>query len=268
MTAEKESFGPHNWMLGTTYSLANPVDLHKIKRAGIQCLELTWHTLDIFDPEVKSTFDETVKHAKELGLNIGSIHIPYGTNWDPSNPNEHIREAVVKKVCKILTYAKEWNVKIVVFHPSWEPISPEERADRLNICKETLGIIAEEASSLGVHLAVECLPRTCLGNCGDEIEYLVADHPNLGICCDVNHLFKELPEQFIKRLGAKIITTHISDNDGNDEKHWLPGEGVIHWDSVVNALAGVNYNGVFLYETSNRDPERIKENWKWLKGIK
>ncbi|MEC0204624.1 hypothetical protein P4H39_18635 [Paenibacillus lautus] len=64
--------------------------------------------------------------------------------------------------------------------------------------------------------------RLCLGNTGWEIGNLLAADPRLGICCDVNHLLKEAPEDFIREQDKRIFTVHMSDCDGKDERHWMP----------------------------------------------
>jgi sugar phosphate isomerase/epimerase len=51
-------------------------------------------------------------------------------------------------------------------------------------------------------------------------------------------------------LGARLLTLHCSDNDGVDERHWLPGDqrGVVDWDAFFRGLAAVCYRGPFVYE--------------------
>lgn len=47
---------------------------------------------------------------------------------------------------------------------------------------------------------------------------------------DTNHLLKDLTEEFIKNLGLKVVTLHVSDYDRIDERHWIPGKGVNDWN--------------------------------------
>lgn len=255
---------PEAWRIGTSYNSANPVDLKEIKQAGMSCIELTWFSLDLFDPEVKKRLDAIISEANELGIEVWSAHIPFGTDWDPSSEDTRVREIVIRKVSDMFAILHEWGIRTAVFHPSWEPVLPEERERRLELCKTTLNVLGNMASELGIRLAVECLPRTCIGNRASEIEYLVANHPGLGICCDVNHLFQERPQQFIDRVGSRIVTTHISDNDGIDEKHWLPGDGVIHWREVISSLTSAGYTGPFMYEARTQNPFVLMENWRRL----
>ena len=80
---------------------------------------------------------------------------------------------------------------------------------------------------------------------------LIDDVPfeTVGLCLDVNHPkgYEQLPD-IVKQLGEKIITLHISDYDGIDEKHWMPFKGDIDWGAFANALSEINYAGAFIYE--------------------
>jgi sugar phosphate isomerase/epimerase len=105
-------------------------------------------------------------------------------------------------------------------------------------------------------LALECLPRTCLGNTADELLQIVSAVGNdLGVCFDSNHLLKEKPEEFVAKTGSRIVTVHLSDFDGVDERHWLPGTGIINWTEVVSELVKSGYQGPFMFEASKHKPE-------------
>ena len=70
-------------------------------------------------------------------------------------------------------------------------------------------------------------------------------------------LTEEKTTDFIKNVGNKIISTHISDYDFVNERHWLPGEGDIDWLQLSNALKEINYSGVWLYELGLNPPKTI-----------
>jgi len=67
------------------------------------------------------------------------------------------------------------------------------------------------------------------------------------------------------------LTLHVSDYDGIEEKHWLPGLGVIDWLEFLNALREAGYQGAFIYEArfdaSNMEEaiSTIEENYRMLK---
>ena len=120
---------------------------------------------------------------------------------------------------------------------------------------------------------MEFLPRTCPGNCVDELfDFLDGISGDVaGVCLDVNHanLGQDILAN-IGRLGERIISLHISDNDAIDERHWLPGQGALDWPAIVVALRGCGYRGPFLYESA-RDraggvvtAQVIRENYERL----
>ena len=63
----------------------------------------------------------------------------------------------------------------------------------------------------------------------------------------------------IKKVGANIVSTHVSDYDKIDEKHWLPGEGVADFHAIFSALWDTGYSGPWLYELSlTNTPKRTR----------
>jgi len=144
--------------------------------------------------------------------------------------------------------------RILVVHGSSEPIEEDERPQRIAQCKSSLSRLVKRAEALGVKLALELLPRTCLGNTADELEMLLADLPSdhAGFCLDTNHLSNPSRlDDAVIQLGKRIITLHISDYDARPpeyERHWMPFHGVVDWGSFANALYDIQYNGAFIYE--------------------
>ena len=80
------------------------------------------------------------------------------------------------------------------------------------------------------------------------------------VCFDTNHLLKENPVDFIHKIGKRIITTHVSDYDFINERHWLPGEGGLDWQAILHALKDVGYSGMWLYEIGFSCPKTILRN--------
>ena len=64
-------------------------------------------------------------------------------------------------------------------------------------------------------------------------------------------------EDFIKKLGSKIVTLHVSDYDFRNERHWLPYEGKNNWVDIVTLLEEAGYCGPFMYEISPKTPDSI-----------
>lgn len=195
--------------------------------------------------------------ADEYGVELWSFHLPFCPFQyiDISSPELAERSVIYLK--GVMKKARDIGIKLFVIHASGEPISDTERPERMKIAKKSLAELAECATSLGATLAVEDLPRSCLGNTIADMQELISAHPDLKICFDTNHLLTEDAVDFIDTLGDKIVTTHISDYDFVNERHWLPGEGKLNWQAILEALKRANYNGPWLYEIDFECPNTI-----------
>jgi len=78
------------------------------------------------------------------------------------------------------------------------------------------------------------------------------------VCFDTNHLLSQPIKEFIEDIGDKIITTHVSDYDFKNERHWLPGEGKTNWIELIETLEKVGYNGPILYELGLTPPNSLE----------
>lgn len=258
------------WILATSVSIReefSPETFTQLKEAGIDYAELGLRAPQFYtDSSEREEFCRHIKEvAQEAGVKIWSIHIPYGKQWDISDPFETVRQEVIKQHQKLFEIFEFLQPQKAIIHPSFEPNPPEEHEARMEACRKSLSALAAEAKTYGVELVIECLPRTCLGNSSEEILWLLEGNENLGVCCDVNHLLKETPEEFIQKVGRRITTLHISDYDGLDEKHWAPGEGIIDWNLVIASLLAADYSGPFLFEYRDT-PEKKMLVWQKLKS--
>ena len=95
--------------------------------------------------------------------------------------------------------------------------------------KESIDKLLPAAKEIGTQLCIENLPRIYLGRTSSEIWFLIQDYPEVIVCFDSNHLLIEDHNLFFQNVGHRIGTIHTSDYDKVDERHWMPGLGVIDW---------------------------------------
>lgn len=191
------------------------------------------------------------KNADAAGIQILSFHLPFSYVMNIACLKEEDRQNVVATHKRLMKEAASVGISRFVIHPSAEPIPEEERPLWLQSAKKSLKELAEFAASLDAVLCVEDLPRSCLGNTADEMLELIGVDDRLRVCFDVNHLCLNnggTHQEFIDKLGDKIVTTHMSDYDFVDEKHFFPGVGMINWKALVEGLETIDYCGPFLYE--------------------
>ena len=220
----------------------------------------------------------TVKNLLETqSLRASSIHSLFGIQSDYSSLAPEVWGQAITDGLQAVEIATELNIPIIVAHASAEPILPEERSRRFQRAIQGLTMVGKQAKATGRRIAIEYLPRTCLGNNLAELTALLdrLEDDLFGVCLDVNHLmgrYAELP-QVVRALGKRLIATHISDCDAVDEKHWLPGKGVLDWPPFIQSLREIEYTGPFTYEceVAGDNPAdklaRLRENFHWLGGL-
>ena len=225
----------------------------EIHDSGIEVLEIAMGAEDYPDAD----FYGTAAVAKRHGLDIGSLHLPIAPQqvYDVTNKNATgamaYQSELVKRACGIL------GAKHIVIHSGGEPLREDERAERIVMAGEKLPKLADIAAEYGADICIEGLPRTCLGRDSDEILAMLAYDDRLRVCFDANHIFRESEVEFIRKLGKRIATTHISDRDEINERHWMPGEGQRDWIAIIDALEEVGYEGDWVYEVDRGLPKTI-----------
>ena len=73
--------------------------------------------------------------------------------------------------------------------------------------------------------------------------------------------------QNIVTLGDKLKGLHISDNFGDCHHHSWPFAGIINFDSIMQGLLDVNFDGFFNFEASytllhHQEPPRFRQPWE------
>lgn len=239
--------------LSTTAS-SNSEELFRACRdAGVAVVEISRPKAEVDALD----YAELKRISDKYGVKIWSFHLPFYPfdEIDISKPS--LAEGSVKYLCNIIDKATSIGIDKFIIHASGESIGDDERKERMECAKKSLFALAEYAMARGAVICVEDLPRTCLGRSIDDIKELLDAHTALRVCFDTNHLLYEDNIKFIRELGDKIVTLHVSDYDMINERHWLPGEGKNDWKGILEALSDIGYNGPWLYEMDFVLPKTI-----------
>lgn len=242
-------------------------NINEVRDAGIRYVEVvTTPFVRKFPMEEFAPRMEQIRvWIENAGLEVWSVHLPYGKGWDISITDETARQKVVKKMCKSIDVAASFKPCRLILHPSADKIEDADRQARLEAARKSIGEIAAYVQGTGMVICVEDLPRACLGRESSEIEYLISPYPDVMVCFDSNHLLKESHESFFKALGPRIKTIHASDYDRVDERHWPLGKGVVDWPAFMEGLRSNGYDGVFMHEVRGSEditPATIREDYE------
>jgi sugar phosphate isomerase/epimerase len=247
--------------------------LDELTSAGVETFEINARQLSL--PDQRDAARTLLN--RQQGPRVSTLHALFGPEYDFSRLELEQWHTAVDRAVESVELAAELNIPILVVHASYEPILPEERMRRLERVIKGLTLVGAKAKTTGRRIAIEYLPRTCLGNSLAELNLLVdrLGEETFGVCLDVNHLmaqYAQLP-QITRALNRRLIATHISDCDEVDEKHWLPGKGVLDWPGFMQALRAIDYHGPFTYECDiegdslHEKLTRLQDNFNWLANL-
>ena len=230
----------------------------KLQEANINGIEISMN----YDDYQYINFKEISELSKKYSVNLWSFHLPFypfETN-NISSLDENVRKNTIEYLEGFIKKGADIGIDKFIIHPSGEPNLDSERQEKMKRSMESLDILAEIAHKVGAIIAVEDLPRTCLGHNAEEIATLISANDKLRVCFDTNHLTVDNNIRFLEKLGDKIVTIHVSDYDFIDERHWLPGEGKINWQEFYNKFNTIDYKGLWLYEISLSSEKTMKRN--------
>jgi len=262
----KLEVGFHSWSFA---SLRLEEALKRISDAGFAEVEINANSKRHLNPRFfpRGELPHLRRLLEDLSLHPNSVHAPF-SELDLSTPRSDLRRQTVDLLADTLEYCRAIGCPIMVVHPNHTdslPIGPE--AMKRNSV-EALRELANRAEDLGVKIALENMIDKEGGRFGSRVADLrkiieEAGSPLMGICLDTGHT-NLLPgsnvsqEEEIAQTGELLWTLHIDDNDGREDRHWLPGEGNIDWNQIIKGLRRANYQGVFMMEIQERtDPDEL-----------
>lgn len=229
-------------------------------RGGLDYIEVTINDFWRKTPnEVRERAASAKDDIEASGLKVWSVHLPFSRTLDISVLDSVARASNVAFIAEMMKMSAElFMPQLFVLHPSSEPITAEERQQRLRNSHASIGLLADVARELGITLCVENLPRTCLGQTGEEMLALIEGYPDVRLCLDTNHLFYQTHADYFKAVGKGLIATvHLSDYDFENECHWIPGKGQIDWAIIGKGLKKAGYKGIFMFECYGEPQELL-----------
>jgi sugar phosphate isomerase/epimerase len=253
-----------------------PGDLALLREAGVDYLEISFlhRRLDYGN---ERSMDELVEAVRKLNIRVQSVHAlggVYGEGVDPSALAEDKRRWSVEKIQIGADLLSRLGGRFLVVHASGSLDELEDRDTRMERAAQSLWELVGYCAPKGIVIAVENLPGDRLCNSLEELRALVerfAPH-EVGICYDSGHAnLMGDPVAAFRRIQDRVVTFHISDNDGLQDDHAFPLTGTVRWPAFMEALRESGYDGIFTYETQARksaraELEEIKRNYARLVG--
>ena len=215
------------------------------------------------DEEILEYFRPYKEAAEKYGVAFSQAHAPF-PSWIKDKPetNEYLIHALEKAlmVCgylncpylivhpffpgynDTLTSEEEWNINI----ESYSRLIPASKKYGVKVCLENMFT----SSRRKIYAAICDNP--------DEVNrYIdtlneIAGEKCFAFCLDTGHALLVGSEirTLINKLGNRIETLHIHDNDGRDDQHLSPYMGILDWDRFIAGMRDIGYKGVLSFETA------------------
>ena len=222
-----------------------------IKAAGFNGILLWWS--DEF-AEVDGNKFLHPDLVRKNNLFIENIHTPYnGINclWTESIDGDDFERILTDSIDECSRF--EISTAVVHICQGYNP--PPVNQIGLNRIKR----LVEIAERKNINLALENLRRP------DYLDFVFANIQSnkLGFCFDSGHEnCYTKGTDLLSKYGSKLMALHLHDNDGTDDQHLRPGEGIIDWDVIIKKLKETRYSGTialevinqFSYSSENKNP--------------
>jgi sugar phosphate isomerase/epimerase len=218
--------------------------LERVRGAGFWGVEIfcARQHLDYYD---KAQINELGHWFRDSELVMHSLHSPMYSDdvWGRSGPNAVLditestkarRIAVVDEIKRALEIAEAVPFRYLVQHVG---VSGEERDERkIEAAFSSLDEIHVFASQRGVEVLLENIPND-LSSAAALNDFLAQTHLNLNYCFDAGHahMGSGIAKEF-DLMKERIRSTHLHDNDGQDDLHQFPSRGAIDWRATMALL--------------------------------
>jgi sugar phosphate isomerase/epimerase len=188
--------------------------------------------------------------------------MPFGEHMDLACPDRGRRAKMIEEQKQALGYATDLGCKTATIHiGAFESAFLQTpNSDIRPFVVDSLEKLLPEAEKLGILLAIEnSFERS---NTPDEVLYYISqcDSPALGVCFDSGHanLMENFPgKEYSKYFGGvtiawrdsmeycndaldkllpHIVTCHLHDNNGYEDSHRMPFDGITDWDKLMKKL--------------------------------
>lgn len=249
----------------STWTFEN-VDLHtalrQIAAHGFQTVEL-WGDTVHFDPRAGIDRSLIRKWVAETGLSIHSVHSPFRRFRHYSDAKEFstYRQSLWHTTiddCAAL------DIPLMVVH-GLDRKEYNYRFDEVQVVRDSLADLVEYGRHRNVTIALENIAN---GNDPLEIRCWLQDHVRnfsgigLKYCLDIGHAVLNGADLYreIDAVGKDLVTFHIHNNNGREDTHALPDNGVIDWPALRAYLRDGRYDGQFVMEVyGGENPSSVLE---------
>jgi sugar phosphate isomerase/epimerase len=190
-----------------------------------------------------------------------------------------IRQAVSDRLVQTLDICAELGATHMVVHSPLEflgtpfaPLTPSPMGiDLLGIIQETLREAVTHAEKIGCTIVIENIfdqnPDYWVAMAKSFNSEFVRSSLDTGHAY-VNHkISAPPPDYWVRTAGTMLGHIHLQDTDGYADRHWLPGEGLINWKSLFDAISKLEQKPRLILELADQTAICDAAEWLTQRGL-
>ena len=183
-----------------------------------------------------------------------------GPGCNPASPLPEERAFATSHYKEVVDLAADLGAGLVLYVCGWQ-VYGTSREQAFDWSRAALAEIAAHAADKGVTIAIE--PTSADSNLIDTADHALelmraTAQSNVKVMFDTFHALyrNEVSADYVRAMGSDLAHVHFADRD-----RLPPGEGVIDWRGVLQALKDIDFQGHVTMEigfnTRTVDPDRI-----------
>lgn len=235
--------------LQARYDLSISQTVALLNNAGFSAVSPVWSP----DLELETLATCVQKH----NMTIQSLHAPHGNLAALWNSKDLLSPKAERNITDCIDACARFQIPVAVVH-GWQGLIYTFPTEPLDF--SVFDRIIDHADQKKVSIAFENLE-------GEEyLEALMTRYrgrSNVGYCWDSghDHCYPHKTD-FLEAFGDRLIMTHLNDNlglrdpagvpTGNDDLHFLPYDGNIHWENALDRLKNLPKQNILNFELKKR----------------
>jgi sugar phosphate isomerase/epimerase len=239
--------------------------LKRIAAAGFRQIEMSSEPPHLAPGEYQTLEIRALLNDLGLTAPVGHGLYQHGTP-NLAALDESQRQEAVAYVQTCFEPLMNIGVEIVVLHPTGYALDYTE-ANRRQVIDQALRsmeALCVVAGKMGLKLAWENLPHH---NTARPLHDMVELHdlveqmpPHMGLCLDTTHslIAGHDPLAQLNIAADRLFCLHLHDTDGQEDRHWVPGKGVIKWPPFLARLNEIKFSGPRTLEVMATEDEEEK----------
>lgn len=232
-------------------------------------------------PELLDSPERQMEYAQRANTLLADhqgrrgIHGPFG-GISINCPDPAIREVVARRFIQSLEFSATFGATHMVIHSpfqGWANPFLFHGPGANNVggsvhVQATLEPVIQVAERLGITLMLENIRDLSVFEILETVKAI--DSPHVRLSLDVGHCQLMTrhggmtPDKYILEAGDYLEHLHIQDVDGESDRHWAPGDGIVSWYGIFHALRQNNTNPRMILEL--KDKTSIQRGAEYLIG--